>query len=50
MNKLNPLYYLKYLFEQLPNTRLTSQEGLDHLLPWLETLHEECRRLFNYKE
>ncbi len=50
MNNLNPFYYLKYLFEQLPNTRLTSPESLDHLLPWSETLPEECRGLFNPKE
>lgn len=50
MNNLNPFYYLKYLFEQLPNTKLTAPEALDHLLPWSESLPEECRRLFNTKK
>jgi transposase len=43
MNKLNPFNYLKYLFEQLPNTRLGSPDALDHLLPWSEILPEECK-------
>jgi len=42
MNDLNPFYYLKYLFEQLPNTKLDSPDALDHLLPWAENLPEEC--------
>ncbi len=50
MNKLNPFYYLKYLFEELPNTKLTSPEALDHLLPWSGTLPEECRTTFKSKE
>ena len=33
MNDLNPYNYLKYLFEQLPNTKLTGPDALDHLLP-----------------
>lgn len=44
MNGLNPFYYLKYLFEQLPNTRLDSPDALDHLLPWAENLPDECRK------
>lgn len=44
MNNLNPYNYLKYLFEELPNIKLTGPEALDHLLPWSETLPEECRR------
>lgn len=50
MNGLNPFYYLKYLFEELPNTKLTSPEALDHLLPWSEILPEECRTIFKSKE
>lgn len=50
MNNLNPFYYLKYLFEQLPNTKLANPEALDHLLPWSDTLPEECKRLFNTKK
>lgn len=44
MNGLNPFYYLKYLLEQLPNTKLSSPDALDHLLPWSENLPEECRK------
>ena len=43
LNGLNPFNYLKYLMEQLPNTPITSDESLDHLLPWSEILPEECR-------
>ena len=50
MNNLNPFYYLKYLFEQLPNTRLGSPVALDHLLPWSETLPKECRKPLNSKQ
>jgi len=46
MNRLNPFYYLQYLLEELPITKLTSPEALDHLLPWLENLPEECRTTF----
>jgi transposase len=47
LNGLNPYHYLKYLMEQLPNTPITSDESLDHLLPWSETLPEECRSTIN---
>lgn len=50
MDNLNPFYYLKYLFEQLTNTKLTSSEALYHLLPWSETLPEECKRQVNTKK
>lgn len=40
MNELNPFYYLKYL---LPNTRLTKNDSLDHLLTWAENLPRECK-------
>lgn len=50
MNNLNPYNYLKYLFEELPNTKLTGPEALDHLLTWSEILPEECRRKPNTKE
>ena len=42
MNGLNPFYYLKYLLEELPNTRLSTENSLDHLLPWSKTLPQEC--------
>ncbi len=50
MNNLNPYNYLKYLFEELPNIKLTSPDSLDNLLPWSETLPEECRRKPKSKE
>lgn len=42
-NGLNPFNYLKYLFEKLPNMDITNKEELDQLLPWSNTLSEECR-------
>ncbi|KDR94933.1 transposase IS66 [Peptoclostridium litorale DSM 5388] len=50
MNGLNPFYYLKYLFEQLPNTKLSTPYALDHLLPWSETLPKECLKTFESKK
>ena len=44
LNGLNPFYYLKYLLEELPNTRLSDEGSLDHLLPWSKTLPQECRK------
>jgi transposase len=34
-NGLNPYYYLRYLFEQLPNMDLTDENALDPLLTWV---------------
>lgn len=45
-NDLNPYYYLRYLFEELPNLDPKDQNALDKLLPWSETLPIHCR-LFN---
>ena len=42
-NGLAPFHYLKYLFEKLPNIDLQDQKSLDELLPWSESLPEECR-------
>lgn len=43
-NKLNPLAYLTYLFEQLPNLDLADNPTLlDDLLPWSDKLPDECR-------
>lgn len=50
MNGLNPFYYLKYLLEELPNTKLTCPDALDHLLPWSKALPEECRTIFKPKK
>jgi transposase len=50
MNNLNPFYYLKHLFEQLPNIKLSNLVSLDYLLPWSETLPEECKKIFKTKK
>lgn len=42
-NQLNPLNYLTYLFEQLPQIDIDDQEALDQFLPWSKTIPEECR-------
>lgn len=41
-NGLNPYYYLRYLFEQLPNIDLTDRDAVDRLLPWSTTLPVTC--------
>ena len=42
-NNLNPLAYLTYLFEQLPNIDTKDPGELDKLLPWSATLPIACR-------
>ena len=42
-NGLIPFNYLQYLFEKLPNMDLQDQNALEELLPWSETLPQECR-------
>jgi hypothetical protein len=42
-NAINPLPYLTYLFEQLPNINLKDPEALDLLLPWAEPIQEKLR-------
>lgn len=37
-NGLNPLPYLSYLFEQLPNLHINDKSALDQLLPWSTSL------------
>jgi transposase len=41
-NGLNPYYYLRYLFEQLPNMDMTDENALDKLLPWSTTIPVNC--------
>lgn len=41
-NGLNPYYYLRYLFEQLPNMDLTDMNALDQVLPWSTTIPVSC--------
>lgn len=45
-NKLNPFYYLRYLFERLPNMDISNMDELDQLLPWSKTIPLNCR-VFN---
>ena len=42
-NNLKPYNYILYLFEQLPNVDTGDQAAIDRLLPWSDTLPEECR-------
>lgn len=41
-NQLNPYYYLRYLFEKLPNMDLSDKHALDQMLPWSTTLPVSC--------
>lgn len=48
LNNLRPYYYFKYILTELP--KLCDENGyinpkdLDHLMPWSESLPEECRK------
>jgi transposase len=42
-NDLNPLSYLTYIFEKMPNADVTDLKVLDELLPWSSTLPDICR-------
>ena len=50
LNNLNTYYYLDHLFTELPKLCAKSKKGnidtasLDQLLPWSETLPENCRK------
>jgi transposase len=41
-NELNPYYYLRYLFERLPNMDLTDEKALEMLLPWSSSIPVNC--------
>ena len=41
-NGLNPLFYLTYLFEQLPNIDRKNPEAVDLLLPWSDVVQIRC--------
>ena len=44
-NGLKPYEYMKYLLEEIPkHMDDTNLDFLDALLPWSETIPEECRR------
>ena len=42
-NGINPLTYLTYLFETLPNISWKDPEALDPLLPWAEPIQKRFR-------
>jgi transposase len=42
-NGINPMAYMTYLFEQLPNTNWKDPQALDLLLPWAEEVQEKFR-------
>jgi transposase len=42
-NRINPMSYLAYLFEQLPNMNWKDAEALDLLLPWSPQIQEKFR-------
>jgi transposase len=42
-NGLNTFYYLNYLFEKLPNIDIENMDQLDELLPWSNSIPEECK-------
>ena len=42
-NGLDPFEYLKYLFETLPGLDRKSQQALDTILPWSESLPHTCK-------
>lgn len=42
-NNLNSFFYLKYLFEKLPNIDLENTDQLDELLPWAQSIPDECK-------
>ncbi|BBN97852.1 IS66 family transposase [Sporolactobacillus terrae] len=42
-NELIPFKYLTYLFEQLPNLEKQTEEALDELLPWSDSIPSECK-------
>ena len=48
LNNLRPYYYFRHILTELP--KYCDEKGnidpakLDHLMPWAEELHEECRK------
>jgi transposase len=41
-NGLNPFFYLKYLFEELPQLDMSANLEIDHLMPWSKDLPADC--------
>ncbi len=42
-NKLKPFNYLKYLLDQLPNIDINNEKELDKLLPWSDSIPDDCK-------
>lgn len=42
-NGLTPFYYLNYLFEKLPNIDCENVDELDQLLPWSDSIPNDCK-------
>ena len=42
-NNLIPYEYIKHLLKKLPNTDIADKTCLDEVMPWSDTLPEECR-------
>lgn len=45
LNDLNPVTYLEYLFENLPNIDINSHEALGKLTPWSREIPGICRNM-----
>ncbi|MFR3734000.1 MAG: IS66 family transposase [Enterococcus sp.] len=41
-NELNPVAYLEFLFDRIPNMTHVSNEALDELLPWRPLAQAKC--------
>jgi len=41
-NELFPFFYLKYLFEELPQLDMSANLEIDHLMPWSKDLPADC--------
>ncbi|WP_084040928.1 transposase domain-containing protein [Gracilibacillus boraciitolerans] len=41
-NGLNPFFYLKFLFAELPQLEMSEDLNIDHLMPWSKELPKDC--------
>lgn len=46
VNGLNPVSYMEFLFDRIPNLVPVSNEALDELLPWLPLAQAECSKQY----
>jgi transposase len=42
-NDLDPLKYLTHLFEKLPNINLKDKTAIEELMPWADSIQNECK-------